>query len=349
MKLAYSCLITLANILAASAEDELTSQCLTPTVGDQGAEGNNTIASEAQMCSPGHSVQNDTEAWNQTGGFYYTNNGVNLFYTIEGSGDPIVLIHGWTCDQSDWMFQVPFLLDNGFQVITIDQRGHGRSSAPEPAIYSQDSPYSYDPVTLADDAAALLEYLRVGNGTERGAAIVMGHSLGGVVASELAFRNPRLVKALVLVDSAYYTPVSEGALAIEMLKNSPAATASEIAGTIIDSIESTVTQRPPWMRVWRMHRVWGMSGYIVTAVLEQLSDFLGQWNSTAEYRTERKGVPKLVTVAAQSSADFEREVGLAEEDRVEVLGGGHWHFQINATRFNSIVEEWFTVRGYIEG
>jgi pimeloyl-ACP methyl ester carboxylesterase len=44
----------------------------------------------------------------------------------------------------------------------------------------------------------------VGNDTERGAAILMGHNLGGVVASEFAFRNPSLVRVLVLIDPAYY-------------------------------------------------------------------------------------------------------------------------------------------------
>ena len=63
-------------------------------------------------------------------------------------------------------------------------------------------------MTLANDAAALLEYLMVGNDTERGAAIVMGHNLGGVVASELAFGNPSLVRVLVLIDPAYYATAS---------------------------------------------------------------------------------------------------------------------------------------------
>lgn len=282
-----------------------------------------------------------TEPWNQTGGFYYTNNDINLYYTIEGNGAPILLLHGWTCDQSDWVFQVPFLLDHGFQVISIDQRGHGRSSAPELA--------SYDPVTLASDAAALLSHLSVGNSTSRGAAIVMGHSLGGVVASELAFRHPSLVKALVLVDPAYYIDTAPFTPIIDMVKNVSVDTAPFVVGTIIASLEASVSQRPAWMGVWRLHRVWGMSGYIVTAVIEQLNGFLTHWTSAVEYRTQRKGVPKLVTVAAQSSADFERSVGLADEDRVEVMDGGHWLFQVNETRFNGIVEEWFTARGYLEG
>ncbi|CAG5186745.1 uncharacterized protein ALTATR162_LOCUS11691 [Alternaria atra] len=347
MKTAFACLIALANIIATSASDKLASQSLTCTVERYAAKQNKTITKEGQRCEPDRNMENRTEVWNKTGGFYYNNNGVNLFYTIEGTGDPIVLIHGWACDHSDWIFQIPFLLEYGFQVITIDQRGHGRSSTPVPAIDSQESPYSYDPETLADDAAALLEYLHVGNSSKRGAAIIMGHSLGGVVASELAFRHSKLVRALVLVDSAYYTPISQGELIVATLKNSSASTAPEVAASLFEAMESSVAERPAWIRAWRLRKTWGMPGYVVTAVFEQLIQFLGQWSTCIEYRVERKGVPKLVTVAEQSYADFENEVGLAEGDRVEVLDGGHWHFQINSTRFNAIIEEWFMARGYI--
>lgn len=203
-------------------------------------------------------------------------------------------------------------------------------------------------MTLSDDIAALLKALEVGNTTTRGAVIAFGHSLGGVVASELAFRNPELVKALVLVDSVHYNSVTQARAVVAMLNNNSASTASEVWASIFDGMESSVVGRPPWMRVWRLHKIWSMRGHLATAIFEQLFEYLGQWTSNIEYRRERQGVPKLAIVAEQSSADFENEVGLADEDRVEVLDGGHWHFQTNATRFNSLVEEWFMSRGYIQ-
>jgi pimeloyl-ACP methyl ester carboxylesterase len=216
-----------------------------------------------------------------------------------------------------------------------------------PAIDTHGRPYPYDPETLADDAAALLQYLHVGNSSERGAAIIMGHSLGGVVASELAFRHPKLVRAIVLVDSAYYMPIPQGELIIASLKNASASSSPKVAASWFDTIESSVAERPAWMRAWRLRKTWGMPGYVVTAVFEQLIQFLGQWGSGTKYGVERKGVPKLATLSEQSYVDFENEIGLPEGDRVEVVGGGHWHFQINSTRFNSIVEEWFVAKGYI--
>lgn len=113
-----------------------------------------------------------------------------LFFTDEGTGPAALLMHGWSCDLHDWSLQVPALLDAGYRVIAPDHRGHGRSSAPRS---------SYRPQVLADDAAALLRALDIEE------AVVLGHSMGTIVASALAVRHPGLVRALVLVDPVYTT------------------------------------------------------------------------------------------------------------------------------------------------
>ncbi|KAK8071449.1 hypothetical protein PG997_011652 [Apiospora hydei] len=64
------------------------------------------------------------------GGYFNAGNGVNLYYSSEGPDEAIsvLLLHGWTCDQNDWAFHIPFLLSLGFRVIGMDYRGHGHSS-----------------------------------------------------------------------------------------------------------------------------------------------------------------------------------------------------------------------------
>ena len=56
---------------------------------------------------------------------------VRLFFTDEGEGDPpILMVHGFSCDGHDWMWQIPHFAAR-HRVIVVDLRGHGRSSVPE--------------------------------------------------------------------------------------------------------------------------------------------------------------------------------------------------------------------------
>jgi pimeloyl-ACP methyl ester carboxylesterase len=63
-------------------------------------------------------------------------NDLNFYYEVEGEGFPLVLIAGLSCDISNWVFTKPLLVKN-FQVITIDNRGVGRTQIPS-------DPYTID-------------------------------------------------------------------------------------------------------------------------------------------------------------------------------------------------------------
>src|SRR5215831_14693130 len=109
-------------------------------------------------------------------------NGVELAYELRGAGDPIVMIHGAQGDQS--MFNG---MANDFasshRVLTFDQRGSGLSAKP-------DMPYSI--AMLADDTAALMDHLTIAR------AHIIGVSMGGMIAQELALRHPAKVRSLIL-------------------------------------------------------------------------------------------------------------------------------------------------------
>jgi len=89
-------------------------------------------------------------------------NKIDLFYDIQGTGEPLLLIAGFNSDSSSWSAMMPALVKH-YQTIRLDNRGVGQSSAP-------DSPYSIK--QMAADAAALLDYLGIPQ------AHVVGHSMG---------------------------------------------------------------------------------------------------------------------------------------------------------------------------
>jgi non-heme chloroperoxidase len=89
---------------------------------------------------------------------------IDLYYEDHGSGEPIVLIHGWPLSGRSWEKQVPALVETGYRIITYDRRGFGKSSQPFGG-------YDYD--TFAADLDALLAHLDLRNAT------LIGFSMGG--------------------------------------------------------------------------------------------------------------------------------------------------------------------------
>src|ERR1700681_3862789 len=89
---------------------------------------------------------------------------IELYYEDHGSGQPVVLIHGYPLDGNSWEKQLPALLESGKRVITYDRRGFGRSSQPTTG-------YDYD--TFAADLRALLDHLALGEDV-----VLAGFSMG---------------------------------------------------------------------------------------------------------------------------------------------------------------------------
>jgi pimeloyl-ACP methyl ester carboxylesterase len=109
-------------------------------------------------------------------------NGCKLYYEIHGQGDPLVLIMGLRRNAEWWYRQIPALAEH-FRVIAFDNRGAGRSDKPV---------MEYSIRLFADDTAGLMETLDLQD------AFVLGISMGGYIAQELALNYPEKVRRLVL-------------------------------------------------------------------------------------------------------------------------------------------------------
>lgn len=122
---------------------------------------------------------------------FLSRDGVRLAYDEQGSGSPpMLLVHGWTCDHTYFAPQAEHF-SKQHRVISVDLRGHGDSDKPE---------QEYSMAGFADDLAFLCEQLDVTR------PVVVGHSMGGVVAFEMAARHPDLVGAVVAIDSPLVPP-----------------------------------------------------------------------------------------------------------------------------------------------
>jgi 3-oxoadipate enol-lactonase len=119
-------------------------------------------------------------------------NGAKLYYEIYGQGKPLVLIQGCGGNITMWESQIEPLSQH-FQLILFDNRGSGRS---------QVTPGEYTIPMLAQDTAALMEQL----GIEK--AHILGWSMGGMIAQELAIARPDLVDKLIISASAAKFPES---------------------------------------------------------------------------------------------------------------------------------------------
>jgi pimeloyl-ACP methyl ester carboxylesterase len=118
-------------------------------------------------------------------------NGVDLYYETHGAGEPVLLVHGLGSSTLDWEPQIAALATH-FTVVAFDVRGHGRSAKPRER---------YSVKQFTDDTVALIRRLGLGP------MHVVGISMGGMIAFQLAVDAPELIRTLVIVNSGPAMPV----------------------------------------------------------------------------------------------------------------------------------------------
>lgn len=109
-------------------------------------------------------------------------NGINMYYQVHGDGKPLVMIQGFAGGHQAWFFQIRAFKKH-YKVVIFDNRGIGSSDG---------AGQSYTIRTLADDVIGLMDYLGIPK------AHILGLSLGGLVAQEVAISYPERVIKLIL-------------------------------------------------------------------------------------------------------------------------------------------------------
>lgn len=254
-------------------------------------------------------------------------NAVDLFYTDEGEGLPILLVHGWGCDSNDWVFQIDRLATT-YRVVAVDLRGHGRSTA---RAAGGNTVAQY-----ARDLAGLLSNLGIDS------AVVMGHSLGGVVATVLAVEYPELVRAVVNVDPSYATSAATEAIVAALISELGTAVGNAIAASSVAELE---VHAPEWLRTWHRRRLLGVDPVVLRESYEDLyfgPNQVALVEQSAAYLAGRR-CPALSFHGNPTKAAWERNlVGRDGSTVVEWSDVGHWLHQERSAEFNDITMNWLS-------
>src|SRR5579863_10363040 len=122
-------------------------------------------------------------AWSLTAA---TVDGIRIHSSSAGKGPrTVILVHGWTCDETTWSEQVPVLAKQ-YRVLTLDLPGHGKSDSPKDGKFSMDL------------FARAIEAVRAEAKADR--IVLVGHSMGTPVVLRYAHLYPAHTSALVFVD-----------------------------------------------------------------------------------------------------------------------------------------------------
>lgn len=117
-------------------------------------------------------------------------NGVVIAYTDKGQGDPLIFLHGLGVSRKDWEPQIEYFCEH-YRVIALDFRGHGESGKPDG---------NYNVATHAADVLALMDQLGIQS------AHIVGLSMGGMVAFQMAADAPERLRSMTIVNSGPALP-----------------------------------------------------------------------------------------------------------------------------------------------
>jgi pimeloyl-ACP methyl ester carboxylesterase len=243
--------------------------------------------------------------------------GVVLAYDDTGSGyPPLVFVHGAACNRRFWDQQLP-RFSSAHRVITVDLRGHGESDAPSERYMVR---------LFAEDLASTSTQLGIES------PVVIGHSLGGLVALDFASAYPDRVAAAVLIDS----PLLPGGDRAEVVRDlvaglrgpDPDLALRAYFASLFGPYDNAAT------RSWILDQTVLTEPHVTSSIWEES---LISWDDEAALRECR--VPVLYIDAGTPNADLARAVELCPGLMIaRTIGSGHFSPLVVPDQVNAVLE-----------
>lgn len=249
-----------------------------------------------------------------------------VFFTDEGKGTPVVLVHGWTGDSNDWIWQIPALRER-HRVIAVDLRGHGRSEV---------TAGGYRVARLAGDVASLIDQLGLD------APAVVGHGLGASVANWIAVEQLAPLRGIATLDGTYgFGPEISGEF--EQLRE---ALRTEAAREVLCRLFEGAFHRPTTpaaLLTWHLRRIAAMPPEVLSRTFEGFAFTPDQFvlRPQAERFLARRKVPVLAFRTHPDSAAWESRFFSADPSQSICWEGvGHFLHQERPEDTNRALLAW---------
>jgi pimeloyl-ACP methyl ester carboxylesterase len=238
------------------------------------------------------------------------NENLLLYYQDYGTGQPVILIHGWPLSHRAWEPQMQAIADAGFRVIAYDRRGFGDSSRP----YN-----GYDYTTLARDLHLVIKRLDLCD------CILVGFSMGGgeVVRYFTDFGNDRVVKAALISsiiplvaqqpDNHDGVPEKDLKDIMNALKTDRVAFMEDFAGNFFNAEKTGVSRQ-------QLHYAWNIAAM---ASPRATIECARSWGGT-DFREECKNV-NVPTLIIHGDADNIVPIKTAGDQAAELIPDNRYH------------------------